>query len=291
MKDLTEKLRGYVSLLQEKDEAESNKMSQDDYLQSKYPKPEIKKIVCLTPLQVKIIPVIALGLITIIGLIMIIIGAVNGNQKSGFIVFGIVGILAIGLGYKFLIYKVIDFFRIDIPLKREVEEINAKNQVYNESVYPKEIAEYEQLLPQWQKEYEESQKENDLKLEKVAADLAEFDGFLPDKYIDVADKILEILENYRAETLPEAINVYENDCAQAEIIEEQRKMREAAEREAEFARQRAAAEEKRLEEEENKRRQEIRDAKNVCKNCIYSTKCNKWGTPNCASYVPDKRRF
>ena len=67
MKDLTEKMRRYVSLLQEKDEAESNKMSQDDYLQSKYPKPEIKKIVYIAPLRERIIPVIALGLITVIG--------------------------------------------------------------------------------------------------------------------------------------------------------------------------------------------------------------------------------
>ena len=295
MKELTGKMHRYVSLLNEKADLDEKNVTQEQYLQSKYPKPEKKQDRYVSPLMDRLRPVIILGSITIVSLVLIIIAFIIQHDNAGLaILFCFSGILAIGLGCKFLIVDAIDFFRF-LPDDKMKEAENEKNHEYNASVYPKEIAEYEKFLPEREKEYEEYKQNIDKKLLGVEEKLSQFDGFLPKKYIEVADKILEILEDYRAESLTEAINVYENDCAQAAIYEEQQRARQAAEREAEIAERRAYAEEKRLAEEKEKlireKRQAEREAKNVCSHCIYSGKCRKWGTPNCASYVPNGKKF
>jgi|GEM_PF-6378171 len=158
---------------------------------------------------------------------------------------------------------------------------------------------------------------------EISKELDEYNDIYPSNYYEELPKIIELIENMRADDVKTALNIYESDKRQEELIEaqqeanrieQQRSERESEDRRAALnfqidmerrciEREKEAArkeEEYRNKELEQRRREEVlkeqklkdeekrqRDKANQrCRYCAYRSSCRTIGTINCAAYKP-----
>lgn len=109
-------------------------------------------------------------------------------------------------------------------------EKDNESKKYNETVLPRLIEERNQKLPALRQEYAESiQAANDVR-KQLMESIAILGQMLPKHYHNDAAKIAIILERGRADSIKEAINVFEDDKRAEELAAAERRRIEAEER-------------------------------------------------------------
>ena len=88
-----------------------------------------------------------------------------------------------------------------------------------------------------------------------------------EEYLPVLEDIIDLLCTNRADSLKEAINLYE----------------EISDREKQYALQ-----QKQYALQQEKKKQEEADARQQCRSCVHYNACNVKFRPNCASYIPER---
>jgi hypothetical protein len=181
----------------------------------------------------------------------------------------------------------------------------AESKEYDETVYPKLVAERETKLPALRKEYAEIMELARAKLAEAEKSIALRSDYIPEYYHKNALAIAVIFERGRASSVQEALNVFEEDRRAEELAAEQRRRAEAEARQrvlqekaAQQAKYRAEQEAK---EEERKRNLQseiqLRDkkiaARERCNHCARASKCpmSVMGSfiqsgDVCPSYIP-----
>lgn len=166
------------------------------------------------------------------------------NEKASYLVFptliAIVVLVFLARGIK----KIKEEYEQEIERNKKRERENEENQKYNDTVYPTLVAAREKKLPEVRAQYAKEIENVRKKLELVEMLLAAKAGILPEYYHKNAGDIALILERGRADSLKEAINIFEED-----------------KRAAEEAARRAAEERRRAEQEERHRRQMEEEAR------------------------------
>lgn len=176
--------------------------------------------------------------------------------------------------------------------KKEAEE----NKKYNETVLPGLLAEREAKLPALREEYAEWYKKVLSALENIEKLYAEVAHFLPEYYHKNAGQIATILEHGRADSIKEAINIFEEDCRAEMLAEENRRHQEKMEKEASAT---ARAAEEARKEAQRKSDAELNARKDAaskrCRHCANAPSC-AWNVKDgfmrsgdvCPSYRPSK---
>ena len=187
----------------------------------------------------------------------------------------------------------------------ELEEYNkrlATNQKdidYNEKEYPRLMKAYDESVERAKREYRELEAKTKKELASLSEEIEGLDVGLSHKYYSGIYFIAKYIRDGEAESLSEAVQLYNQSMR--ELDEElERKARE--EREEEFRREMRDREIERDMEERSRRDKERREAqrreyeeklaaKDRCRNCIHRPNCRAYGTVNCASYSPQKSHY
>lgn len=162
-------------------------------------------------------------------------------------------------------------------LRRLAKEKDEKDEAFNKNEYPKLLEAYNKEVIRLKPEYERLQKEARQVYPQIEAYLNENKNVLSEKFYDDIDQIIEILDDGRANSLSEAINIRISDKQAEELIREQMRQteiqRESAERqEAEMKKQRQEME-RHNREVERQSENKIDYAK--CHNCRHEKYCGK----------------
>lgn len=287
MNEFARKLEKYTSLLRDKKDAENAIMEEATYMATYYPRPSLKEIVPLVSLsKLKIILYVLWGALTLVVVFLIL--CMTGIFGMLFGVFLAVFSGAAAYYLSIFAIRATKKFKAENFEREKLRIQNEENELWNQAEYPKLKKQYEEGYSDKKIEYEKIQAEAKNKLEQTNSELKNYVGFVPEDYIGDVNSLLKIVKSGRADNLTDAINVFENDCYQEQILSEQRAARRYAESayyEAEKTRRLQAAE---IERQRAAEKQAKRDATNVCTHCINASKCRKFGTPNCPSYIPRK---
>ena len=169
-------------------------------------------------------------------------------------------------------------------LRRLAKEKDEKDEAFNKNEYPKLLEAYNKEVIRLKPEYERLQKEARQVYPQIEAYLNENKNVLSEKFYDDIDQIIEILDDGRANSLSEAINIRISDKQAEELIREQMRQteiqRESAERqEAEMKKQRQEMERHNREVERHNREVERQSENKIdyakCHNCRHEKYCGK----------------
>ena len=176
----------------------------------------------------------------------------------------------------------------------EAKRLDEENERYNRNEYPPLLATYnaevERLKPLYIKTRDEAQR----KLDDLNAQMAREEAVLAEKYHPYVLDIIEIIEDGRASTLAEAINVLIADQNAERLLVEQ--MRQTRIQEAAAERQHRESQARQREMERHNREMEANSAEQLrlqrkqtelakCHNCDKEDHCNK---QMCTGYRPKK---
>lgn len=224
--------------------------------------------------------IIMLGLSALVVLINIF-GVLSGNIGALMYMLFMLPIVIIGYGFFSSSSKAMKdkkaFAEKSAELRRAAKEKDAKDEEFNKNEYPKLLEAYNQEVIRLKPEYERLQKEARQLYPQIQSYLKENKDILSEKFYDDIDHIIEILDDGRANSLAEAINIRISDKQAEELIREQMRQTElqkeaAARQEAEMKRQRQEME-RHNREIESQAENKIDYAK--CHNCRHEKYCNK----------------
>ncbi len=236
--------------------------------------------------------VIMLGLFALVVLINIF-GVLSGNIGAFMYILLMLPIAIIGYGLFFLpsskaMKEEKAFKSKAAELRRVAKEKDAKDEEFNKNEYPKLLEAYNQEVLRLKPEYQRMQNEAKQLYPQIQSYLKENKDILSEKFYDDIDQIIEILDDGRANSLAEAINIRISDKQAEELIREQMRQtelqREAAERqEAEMKRQRQEMERHNREIERHNTAMENKIDYAKCHNCRHEKYCSK---SFCRGYLP-----
>lgn len=180
---------------------------------------------------------IAAGSAAIFGVIVL---SVVGGLGSAFAV--IVGVAAemtciavpsMIVSKKETAYKVAEEkYQSDLKKAKKLAETNKKNKEYNAN-YQELMEQYETEVKAVTEEYEKEQEVAKIKLNEITEKISAYEGIISPKFHNNIDDIITIIEDGRADSIKEAINIFISDSKQNELIEEQRKRNKIAEQKME----------------------------------------------------------
>lgn len=178
---------------------------------------------------------------------------------------------------------------------------NDKRMRFNEEEYPKLVEERNGRIPEVEKEYQELVASVRADLNDAEEGIAARSHLLPFYYHDNAIDIALILLRGRADSVKEAINIFEQDqhAAEMQAMERERMDNEArhqmemerqaaaqaraAQQAADQARQAAQAQEKMMRDQAQKQKDE---AYRRCRACAHGGSCRAYGQINCSGFRP-----
>lgn len=250
MDEFFQKLEKYYSLLRDKKEAENAIMEEATYMATYYPRPKLKKIVTLNSLDELKKKLYILWGALILAVLFIIFG-VGGILGDFGILFGAFGLMAAFFLPTFAIRATREFKEASSRREKSRKQ-NEENELWNKTEYLKLEKQYEEGYSDKKIEYEKIQAETKNKLEQINSELKNYEGFVPENYIENVYDLFEIVKNGRADNLTDAINIFENDCYQEAILREQCAVKQAQ----------------------------------LCASCSRADRCLIIGEPNCRLFTP-----
>ena len=126
----------------------------------------------------------------------------------------------------------------------KIVELNIKNKEFNDNKYPElvkkyneDIAAYENRVIELKQEYAKMYADADKEIDRLNNELQLFEDIISKRYFSRAKDLAEIIEDGRADSLKEALNILKSDDDAAELLAEQKRkndiMREDLERQRE----------------------------------------------------------
>lgn len=123
----------------------------------------------------------------------------------------------------------------------EVKTKNEKANYYNQNVYPTLLEKYENDVEEYvskckeldeeykskydieRKIYLEEKEDANIELKKLNTEISKYKDLISENYYDSLYYIVQIIDNGRADSLKEAINIFHQDSHELELINEQRR--------------------------------------------------------------------
>ena len=163
----------------------------------------------------------------------------DNNTKGAFLVVPTLIVIVVLVFFIKSYKKLKEIYNNQVVKNNNLQQQNESNKKYNETVLPVLIAERERKLPGVREEYATGIASLKKKKEQLKQTIDMRASLLPEYYQKHALEIAMILERGRADTLKEAINIYEEDKRAGQILIEEK--RRAAEEERHRIQMEAAA--------------------------------------------------
>lgn len=109
---------------------------------------------------------------------------------------------------------------------------NKKNEEYN-NTYPELMKQYTDTVNKYELKYEEESTSSKERLDEINVKLKEYEGLISPKYYQNINEIITIIEDGRADSIKEALNIFISDSKQNELIKEQREANRIADKKRE----------------------------------------------------------
>ena len=234
-KEICEKLRALSKILKLKTEAEVFlSKSEEDYVKEnvKLEKPEIKKIEQVTePVKPSLNKIVILPTV-IIGIIAFFVPFwIDGKELflEPVILAMLIGFVVLVFCFAFGIFIALmkEYKSSLLNFKKTVEQ-NKKNKEYNNTL-PELIKSYNQTISDCKESYYQKYREYKEKLATAEQIIKKYDGIVAPKFYKNIDGIVEIIEDGRADSLKEAINIFISDSRQKDLVKAQKERNKIAE--------------------------------------------------------------
>lgn len=111
---------------------------------------------------------------------------------------------------------------------------NKKNEEYN-NTYQELLQQYTTAVKKCESKYDEENALSKEKIGEINARLQEYEGMISPKYYQNIGEIITIIEDGRADSIKEALNIFISDSKQNELIKEQREANRIADKKREDA--------------------------------------------------------
>ncbi len=174
----------------------------------------------------------------------------------------------------------------------KAKKMDAENKQFNDTEYPKLLKAYEQEVKRLKPLYAEMRQDAKIKLAEVEEQIEQGNPIIGKKYYNNIKQIIEIIDDGRATSLPEAINILISDQNAQKLLNEQIRQNEIQAQAAEMQRREAEAQRREMErhnrEMETTANEQIQMEKNKidyakCHNCAKESYCYK---RTCTGYRP-----
>lgn len=106
---------------------------------------------------------------------------------------------------------------------------NKKNEEYN-NTYPELMKQYTDTVKKYELKYDEESTSSKERLDEINDRLKEYEGLISTKYYQNINEIITIIEDGRADSIKEALNIFISDSKQNELIKEQREANRIADK-------------------------------------------------------------
>ncbi len=169
--------------------------------------------------------------------------------------------------------------------KKEDEE----NRIFNETEYPELLKAYNIEVERLKPLYVEMHNAAQAKLDALEEEMERDGHILAQKYHDDIEDIIEIIDNGRANSLSEAINILISDQNAERLLREQRRQNEIQAQAAEMQRREMERHNRAMEENAREQLEMQRDKIDYakCHNCEKESYCYK---KTCYGYRPKRNR-
>jgi len=176
--------------------------------------------------------------------------------------------------------------------RARAKEKDEKNQQFNDTEYPELLKAYKKEVERLKPLYAEMRDSAHVKLVELVDEMEREEHILAEKYYGDIKKIIEIIDDGRATSLPEAINILISDQNAQKLLNEQIRQNEIQEQAAEMQRREAEAQRREMErhnrEMEATANEQLQMEKNKidyakCHNCAHESYCYK---KTCTGYRP-----
>lgn len=252
LNEIYESLKELASLLEEKNKIESfAKMTKAQYLKKhiKIKEPKMKPIKKVVIPQEPSKPDINKPLVYTASAICGIASFVGGCALAifgGATAFGVIGAIVGGttciVAPSSIIQKketeyneAYNNYKQKLVDVQKLTATNKKNEDYNKT-YPELMQEYNDTVKKYELKYAEESASYKEKLDEINVKLEEYAELISPKYYQNIDEIITIIEDGRADSIKEALNIFVADSKQNELIKEQREANRIADKKREDAR-------------------------------------------------------
>lgn len=172
--------------------------------------------------------------------------------------------------------------------REEAKEKDEKNQLFNDTEYPELLKAYEQEVQRLKPVYAEMKKSAPQRINELEVEMEQDGPVLAKKYHGDIKEIIGIIDDGRATSLPEAINVLIADKNAQKILEEQKLQSELQRQAAEEAEAQRREMERHNRQMETAANEQLQAQKNQidyakCHNCSKESYCYK---KSCTGYRP-----
>lgn len=176
--------------------------------------------------------------------------------------------------------------------REKAKKMDAENKQFNDTEYPELLKAYEQEVERLKPLYAEMRQVAKIKLAELVDKMEQEEHILAEKYYGDIKKIIEIIDDGRATSLPEAINILISDHNAQKLLNEQIRQNEIQAQAAEMQRREAEAQRREMERHnrqmEATANEQLQMQKNKidyakCHNCAKESYCYK---KSCTGYRP-----
>ena len=167
-----------------------------------------------------------------------------------------------------------DYFVSLEERRTHAKQIDKINELYNNNEYPKLLANYNAEVERLKPMYMKMQSEAQTKLDALILQMAGEEPVLAEKYHSYVNDIIEIIDDGRASSLAEAINVLIADQNAQRLINEQIRQNEIQAQAAEMQRKEAEAQRREMERHNRQMESAANEQLQMQKNKIDYAKCH-----------------
>ncbi len=176
--------------------------------------------------------------------------------------------------------------------RAKAKKEDEKNQQFNDTEYPELLKAYKKEVERLKPLYTEMRNSARARLVELEEEMAQAEHILAEKYYGDIKEIIEIIDDGRATSFPDAINILISDQNARKLLDEQMRQNEIQAQAAEMQRREAEAQRREMErhnrEMEAAANEQLQMEKNKidyakCHNCAKESYCYK---KSCTGYRP-----
>ncbi len=128
-----------------------------------------------------------------------------------------------------LYYDKIKGYKEDLQKYKETLEKNLNTDKYNSDEYPELLKKYNEEFLRCKESFAQKCVECREKLDTVEKEIANYDGIISPKFYNNINDIVTIIEDGRADSLKEALNIFVSDSRQKDLVKAQQESNRIAE--------------------------------------------------------------
>lgn len=242
IKEIISSLSDCYALYKERNNLENEKeLSLEDYVDSKLSKPikpkkksAINNLPCKKEERILLIYRILVDVLVVGLLALIIFVALTSKVAMADTIFIIVAMAIPFIAVEYYLFNKLKIERSNLfrmyQTNLYIEEDNKNIENYNNSIYPKKLSKYQEECKDYDekkdsliKEYNDNLSKIDKDIDKLNTEINGYKDLISPKYMSDIPSIISILEDGRADSLKDALNLMISDKRAEELFNEQKR--------------------------------------------------------------------